>query len=99
MSNSKKKLQKKLAILEGRVVPSITSVPKTQEERKVFWSEIMDTAEKTSDALKASELLGKANADFVERKRFENDPDNPLEWTITIVDPKKQDGDKDVAGS
>lgn len=40
---------------------------KSREERQEFWSGLMDTAEKDSDKLKASELLGRSEADFTDR--------------------------------
>ncbi len=89
MSNVKK-LEKKLAILDrSMVTPSGSTLPKTREERKIFWSDVMDSDSKTNDKLKASELLGKTEADFIERRRHEGDPDNPMIWEINIVDPKK----------
>jgi len=40
----------------------------SREERQIFWSDIMrNTAEKTGDRLKASELLAKSCGDFLER--------------------------------
>lgn len=40
----------------------------TREERQALWSEIArDKAEQTKDRLKAAELLGKSQADFIER--------------------------------
>lgn len=61
------KLAKKLSILRNGVVS--TSEAKSSKERKEFWSEIMDTAEKPSDRLKASELLGRSEADFTDTIR------------------------------
>ena len=40
---------------------------KNREERQQFWSNMMDSAEKPSDALKASELLGRSEADFTDK--------------------------------
>ena len=40
---------------------------KTRSERQEFWSNMMDSAEKPSDALKASELLGRSEADFTDK--------------------------------
>ncbi len=40
----------------------------SREKRQVFWSQIMnDPEEKTADRLRASELLGKSEGDFLER--------------------------------
>ncbi len=47
----------------------------TREERQRFWSDIMsDTEKKMSVRLRASELLGKSEGDFIERKINEGDP-------------------------
>jgi len=41
----------------------------TRRERQVFWTQLMmDDLEKATDRLKASELLGRSETDFVERK-------------------------------
>jgi phage terminase small subunit len=41
----------------------------SREQRQAFWTEIaIDTEQPTSDRLRASELLGKSEADFVERR-------------------------------
>lgn len=45
-----------------RINPNI----KSRTERQQFWSNLMDTAEKDADKLKASELLGKSEADFTD---------------------------------
>jgi hypothetical protein len=42
------------------------SKSKTKDERKVFWSDMMDQAIKDGDRLKASELLGRSEADFTD---------------------------------
>ena len=40
----------------------------TRQDRQHFWSEMMgDKGQKTSDRLKASELLGRSQADFIDR--------------------------------
>lgn len=38
----------------------------SREERQEFWTDMMDDSEKDSDKLKASELLGRSEADFTE---------------------------------
>ena len=48
----------------------------TREERQAFWSSVLrNESEQMKDRLKASELLGKSNADFIERIR----QDGPIE--------------------
>ena len=39
----------------------------TREQRQNFWTKMMKKAEKDSDKLKASELLGRSEADFIDR--------------------------------
>lgn len=64
---------------------------KTREERQEFWSDMMDNDdERANDRLKASELLGKSEADFVERKRLENADGKPLKWQVEIVKAKDE---------
>lgn len=49
---------------------------KTREERQVFWSDVMvDDEQKMPDRLRASELLGKSEADFIDRQEIEVDGD------------------------
>lgn len=44
----------------------------TRAERQAFWSEVMnDRGQRMPDRLKAAELLGKSEADFVERLQHE----------------------------
>lgn len=44
----------------------------TRAERQAFWTQVMTSAsERTTDRLKAAELLGKSEADFVERLQHE----------------------------
>jgi len=40
---------------------------KSRAERQAFWSDLMTNAEKDSDKLKASELLGRSEADFTDK--------------------------------
>lgn len=54
--------------LEKLRTETTSSAIMTREERQAMWSEIArDRAEQTKDRLKAAELLGKSQADFVER--------------------------------
>lgn len=51
----------------------------TREERQTMWSEIArDKGERTQDRLKASELLGKSEADFVERQEISGPDQGPV---------------------
>lgn len=48
----------------------------TRQERQTFWTQTMkDDKADIKDRLKASELLGKSEADFVDRKRHEGGVD------------------------
>ena len=43
----------------------------TREQRQMFWTMIArDTSQKTTDRLRASELLAKSEGDFIERKEL-----------------------------
>lgn len=61
------KLERKLAILKKGVALHAINSAKDRDERKQFWSEMMDTADRSSDRLKASELLGRSEADFTDK--------------------------------
>lgn len=69
--STRNSLERKLAILRNGSIPvnggSDPESSKDRDERKKFWSEVMDTAEKTGDRLKASELLGRSEADFTDK--------------------------------
>ena len=72
------KLQKKLAVLRSGVLVKESDV-KSRIDRKKFWSEIMETAEKPADRLKASELLGRTEADFTDVTRHEGADGGPIQ--------------------
>lgn len=58
----------------------------TRAERQQFWTEVMNAkAEELRDRLKASELLGKSEADFVDRLKHEGDV------TIRVINPYAED--------
>jgi hypothetical protein len=76
------RLQKKLSILKSGSLGVLQGqMPKTREERLQFWSDMMDGAERESDKLKASELLGKASADFTEKVEHTGANGGPIEVT------------------
>lgn len=57
----------------------------TREERQSFWTSIMrDVGEKTTDRLKASELLGRCQADFIERVDHSNS-DGTMPKTVEVI--------------
>ena len=60
-----------LAEIRSREVKRRTPMIASREERQAFWSATMrDTGEDMKNRLKASELLGKSEADFVERQEI-----------------------------
>ena len=55
----------------------------TRQERQALWTELAgDTNEKTSDRLKATELLGRSEADFIDRLKVESE----IVFNITTID-------------
>lgn len=79
MKNTTKIIEQKLAIL-GRSVPKCedTIEIKNKESRKQWWSRMMETAEKDGDRLKASELLGRSEADFIDTTRHTGPDGGPV---------------------
>jgi hypothetical protein len=74
------RLQKKLAILKsGSLGTGHSTGTKSRKERLEFWSDMMDNAAKESDKLKASELLGKASADFTEKVEHSGAGGGPIQ--------------------
>ncbi len=62
----------------------------TAEQRQQFWTDVMhDAAQDMKNRLKAAELLGKAQGDFV--TRIGNADDLPFEFTMHL-------GEADVSG-
>jgi len=77
----------------------IDSLIMTREERQALWSEIArDKDENIMARLKASELLGKSEADFIERKEVTGKDGEPLidarnfHITYELIKPKVNDG-------
>jgi len=61
----------------------------TRTQRQIFWTETMrDEETNIRDRLKASELLGKSEADFVERRQIEGAGVNIL----TVIQKIEQTG-------
>lgn len=56
-------------LIANRKITTSNQLIKTREQRKEFWSKLMDKAKKDSDKLKASELLGRSEADFIDTVR------------------------------
>jgi len=60
-----------LAEIKARETARCTPLIASREERQQFWTKVMrDKGEKTQDRLRAAELLGKSEADFVERQEI-----------------------------
>lgn len=67
----------------------------SREERQAFWTRVLLAEErdgedppKMSDRLKASELLGRSEADFTDIQRQTGPDGKALRWKIEIVDPE-----------
>lgn len=68
-----------LAAIQARENERNAPLIMTREERQTMWSEIArDKGERTQDRLKASELLGKSEADFVERQEISGPDQGPV---------------------
>ena len=53
----------------------------TREQRQAFWSSVMnDTGEDMRNRLKASELLGKSEADFTDKIQSSNPKEITIQW-------------------
>ena len=54
-----------------------------RQDRQKFWSEVMSSAEvDMKDRLKASELLGKSEGDFLDRIKLSGDATEPVRFII-----------------
>lgn len=63
----------------------------TVKERQEWWTAVMRGEHREfepKDRLKASELLGRCQGDFIERLKLSNDADAPLSINVTFVDPE-----------
>ncbi len=76
--------------IKARETKQVSGAVATREERQRFWSEIMHNDEvEMRDRLRASELLGKSQADFTEK--HEHSVDQKLEDLIAGSYAKKDD--------
>ena len=58
----------------------------TRQERQEFWSKtVRDSSESMQFRLKASELLGKSEADFVDRVEESGPGGGPIEENVTVT--------------
>ena len=59
-----------------------------RQERQEFWTEFMRDKDITpQERFKASELLGRSEADFTDNKRIVDKDGKDLTWRVEIVDP------------
>ena len=74
-----------LAEIKSRETVRCTPLIASRAERQQFWSSVMrDKQQQMRDRLKAAELLGKSEADFVERQEITGRDGAPLLDAITV---------------
>ena len=74
-----------LAEIKAREVVRSTPLIASRAERQQFWSSVMrDKEQQMRDRLKAAELLGKSEADFVERQEITGRDGAPLIDAVTV---------------
>jgi len=86
------------AAIQAREAERIAPAIATREERQQLFTNIMrDTERKTSDRLRACELLGKSEGDFIERQEVSLEPLHSVEIVYadaltredgTLIDPE-----------
>lgn len=79
-----------LQAIQERSSKENSSLIATRQRRQEFWTETMeDQGKDMKDRLRASELLGKSEADFVERVEQSGPDGGPIEnkWIVEIVKP------------
>ena len=75
------------AAIAERNAPASSARIATREERQAFWTGVMrDPAEKMQDRLRAAELLGRSECDFVEKVELKG----TLEATLGVVFDSEQ---------
>ena len=76
--------------IEKRRAPVTAGRIATRAERQAFWTATMNDVELDySHRLRAAELLGKSEADFVDRQRLEDADGKPLNFSIDLGESKK----------
>lgn len=74
-----------LAEIKARDTIRSTPLIASREERQQFWSSVMrDKDQQMRDRLKAAELLGKSEADFVERQEITGRDGAPLIESVKV---------------
>jgi len=70
------------AAIDARLLEGSVRRIATREERQAFWTEMMlNPLAKDADRLRAAELLGKSQADFIDRVQHDG------VMSIAVVDP------------
>lgn len=80
-------MQKPTILAEIKARETIRSTPliASRAERQQFWSSVMrDKEQQMRDRLKAAELLGKSEADFVERQEITGRDGAPLIESVKV---------------
>lgn len=79
------KKPKILAEIKSRETIRSTPLIASRAERQQFWSSVMrDKEQQMRDRLKAAELLGKSEADFVERQEITGRDGAPLIESVKV---------------
>ena len=74
-----------LAEIKAREVVRSTPLIASRAERQQFWSSVMrDKDQQMRDRLKAAELLGKSEADFIERQEITGRDGAPLIESVKV---------------
>ena len=74
-----------LAEIKSRETIRSTPLIASRAERQQFWSSVMrDKEQMMRDRLKAAELLGKSEADFIERQEITGRDGAPLVDAVTV---------------
>lgn len=76
------------AYVASLTTPARSARIATAVDRQEFWTGVMNDPEAAMrDRLKASELLGRCQADFIERLKLSGDAEGPLNISVTFVEP------------
>jgi phage terminase small subunit len=73
--------------IQAAIAERVAADPKiaSREERQQFWTQVMyDEDQRMKDRLKAAELLGKTQADFIQRHQVNAEIDAQTTYTLKI---------------
>lgn len=74
-----------LEAIQKREAPKSKLLIWNREQRQAFWTQIAnDTSKITSDRLRASELLGKSQADFTEKVEHSGQVNSQVQVVLTL---------------